>query len=255
MTIFKKYTSKIKGFMALMLTTIVGTTGVANAAGPAPVDLGMADNFAILAKSGVTTTGVTSVIGNIGVSPIAATAMTGFALSLDSAGQFSTSKLVTGKIYAADYSVPTPANQTTAVLNMEAAYTDAAGRAADVTEKNAGNIGGLTLKPGVYKWSSVVSIPTNLTLAGGPEDVWIFQVAKGLTMSNGARIILSGGALPKNIFWQVAEQVTLGTTSKFNGIILGKTAIVMQTGAEINGRALAQAAVTMDANSVTQPTI
>jgi len=240
---------------ALLITGVAGSVGVANAASPAPVDLGKVSNYAILAKSGITTTGITSVNGNIGVSPIAATSMTGFGLSLDSEGQFSTSKLVNGKVYAADYAVSTPANQTAAVLDMEAAYTDAAGRAADVSEKGAGNIGGLTLSPGVYKWSSVVTIPKSVTLAGGANDVWIFQIAKGLTMSNGAKIILSGGAQSKNVFWQVGEQVTLGTTSDFKGNILGKTAIVMQTGAVIDGRALAQTAVTMDANKVTQPTL
>jgi hypothetical protein len=252
---FESNTKQSVKFMAVLLTAMVGSTGLANAAGPDPVDLGAANNFAILAKSGITTTGITSVTGNIGVSPIAATAMTGFGLSLDSAGQFSTSQLVNGKVYAADYAVPTPAEQTKAVLNMEAAYTDAAGRPADFTEKGAGNIGGLTLSPGVYKWSSVVTIPKSVTLSGGANDVWIFQIAKGLTMSNGAKVILSGGAQAKNVFWQVGEQVTLGTTSNFNGIILGKTAIVMQTGAVINGRALAQTAVTLDANTVTQPTL
>lgn len=253
MRTFKRYAKRQTGIVAVLLSAMVGSTGVANAAGPAPVVLGAADNYVILAKSGITTTGVTSVIGNMGVSPIAATAMTGFGLALDSAGQFSTSKLVRGKIYAADYAVPTPANQTTAVLNMEAAYTDAAGRAADISEKGAGSIGGLTLVPGVYKWSSAVTIPTNVTLKGGANDVWIFQIAQGLTMSNGTKVILSGGALPKNVFWQVAGQVTLGTTADFSGIILSKTAIVMQTGAVIHGRALAQTAVTLDANTLTQP--
>ena len=252
---FECNTKRPIGIMAVLLTAIVGSTGVATAAGPDSVGLGAANNFAILAKSGITTTGITSITGNIGVSPIAATAMTGFGLSLDRAGQFSTSRLVTGKVYAADYAVPTPADQTTAVLNMEAAYSDAAGRAPDFTEQGAGNIGGLKLTPGVYKWSSVVTIPTSVTLMGGPNDVWIFQIAKGLTVSNGAKVIMSGGALPKNVFWQVAEQVTLGTTSNFSGNILSKTAIVMQTGAVVNGRALAQTAVTLDANTVTQPAI
>jgi hypothetical protein len=253
MKLFKTMTKKPIKFVAAVVTAMAGISSFAMAASPQPVDLGNAGNYAILSKAGITTTGVTSVIGNIGVSPIAATAMTGFGLSLDSAGKFSTSKLVTGKVFAANYAVPTPADLTTAILDMESAYTDAAGRPSDITEKNNGDIGGLVLSPGVYKWSSAVTIPKNVTLKGSANDVWIFQIAKGLTVSNGTQVILSGGAQAKNVFWQVGEQVTLGTTAKFDGVILGKTAIVMKTGAKINGRALSQTAVTMDANAVTQP--
>jgi hypothetical protein len=219
-------------------------------ASPKPVSLGMSANYVILSKSGISTTGVTSIIGNIGVSPIAATAITGFGLILDRTGQFSISPIVTGNIYAATYAVPTPANLTTAIHNMEAAYTDAAGRAANVTELGAGNIGGMTLSPGVYKWSSSLSIPIDVTLSGDANSVWIFQIAGGLTVSSAKTIILAGGAQAKNIFWQVAGVATLGTTSDFKGVILCKTAIVMQTGAVITGKALAQTAVTLDANKV-----
>src|SRR3989344_6599332 len=131
---------------------------------PAAVDLGTAGNFIILAKSGVSTTGTTSITGDIGVSPIDSTAITGFGLIADSSNQFSTSSLVNGSIYAADYAPPTPAVMTTAISNMETAYTDAAGRAPDSTELGAGNIGGLTLAPGVYKWGTGVTIPTDVTL-------------------------------------------------------------------------------------------
>ncbi len=227
-------------------------------AAQAPVDLGSAGNFVILAKSGITTTGTTSIVGDIGVSPIVATAITGFGLILDASGQFSTSdpsSLVTGKVYAADYAVPTPANMTTAVSDMETAYTDAAGRTLpDFTELGAGNIGGLTLVPGLYKWSSGVTIPTDVTLSGGPDDVWIFQIAGTLDISSATSVILSGGAQAKNIFWAVAGAVTLGTTSEFKGNILCQTAIAMNTGATLNGRALAQTAVTLDANAIVKPT-
>ena len=136
---------------------------------------------------------------------------------------------------------------------MQTAYTDAAGRPAGVTELGAGNIGGLTLAPGVYKWSSGVSIPTNVTLRGGENDVWIFQIAGTLKISSGKMVILRSGAQAKNIFWQVAGATTLGTYSTFNGNILDKTNIAVQTGATLNGRALAQTAVTLDANTVTTP--
>jgi hypothetical protein len=143
---------------------------------------------------------------------------------------------------------------TAAVSDMQTAYIDAAGRTnPTATELGAGNIGGLTLAPGLYKWGTGVTIPTNVTLSGGPNDVWIFQIAQNLDVSSGVSIILSGGAQANNVFWVVAGQTTIGTTAVMNGTILDQTAIVMNTGAQLNGRALAQAAVTLDANMVTEP--
>lgn len=223
------------------------------AAGPGAVNLGTAGNFVILSKTGISTTGSTAVTGDIGVSPTAATYVTGFALTLPAASAFSTSAQVTGKIYAPGYANPTPSNLTTAVQDMQTAYTDAAGRAPTVTELGAGNIGGLTLAPGVYKWGTGLAIPTDVTLSGGANDVWIFQIAQNLNLSPATKIILSGGAQASNIFWVVAGQTTIGTTAVFNGNILDQTAIVLTTGAKLNGRALAQTAVTLDSNSVTIP--
>jgi hypothetical protein len=176
--------------------------------------------------------------------------MTGFGLVMDHSNQFSRSSLVTGKVYAADYTPPTPATMTAAISAMDAAYTDAAGRAPGVTELGAGNIGGMTIAPGVYKWSTGVTIPTDVTLSGGPNGVWIFEIAQNLDISSGRHVILSGGAQAKNIYWVVAGQTTLGSGSVFNGNILDKTAIVENTGAVLHGRALAQTAVTLDANTV-----
>ncbi len=240
---------------SLAISFLLGLAGpiVALGAGPGAVNLGTAGNFVILSKTGISTTGATSITGDIGVSPIAASAITGFALTLPAAGAFSTSALVTGKVYAPGYADPTPANLTTAVLDMQTAYTDAAGRAPNVTELNAGNIGGLTLAPGVYKWGTGVTIPTDVTLSGSATDIWIFQIAQTLTVSSGAKIILAGGAKAGNIFWVVAGQTTVGTTAVFNGNILDQTAVVLNTGAQLNGRALAQTAVTLDSNSVTIP--
>jgi hypothetical protein len=173
---------------------------------------------------------------------------------MDASGTFSTSSLVTGKVYASDYTPPTPANLTTAVLNMQTAYTDAAGRTLPAaTELGAGNIGGMTLAPGLYKWSTGVIIPTDVTLSGGPDDVWIFQIAQTLTVSNGVHVNLIGGAQAKNVFWQVFGDTTLGTTSVSNGNILCQTLIAMNTGATLNGRALSQTAVTLDASAVVKP--
>jgi hypothetical protein len=225
--------------------------GGVTAAGPAPVSLGTAGNYVLLSKAGISTTGTTKITGDIAVSPIAATAITGFGLVLDKSGAYSRSSVVVGKVFAANYAVPTPGLLTTAVKDMQTAYTDAAGRKAGVTELGAGNLGGLTLAPGVYKWSSNVTIPTNVTLSGGNNDVWIFQIAGNLSTSSAKQVILAGGAQAKNVFWQVAGSTTLGTTSSFNGTILDKTNIALMTGAVLNGRALAQTAITLDA--ITRP--
>ena len=221
--------------------------------GPAPVVLGTAGNYVILAKTGISTVPTSAITGDIGVSPAAASFLTGWALVLDSTGVFATSSQVTGKVYAANYAPPTPSNLTTAVNDMLTAYTDAAGRAPDYTELGAGNIGGMTLPPATYKWSTGVSIPTNVTLNGGPNDVWIFEIAKGITMSSGAKVILTGGALPQNIFWQSAGVVTIGTTAHMEGVILSQTGITLNNGASVNGRLLAQTAVTLNNNAVTAP--
>jgi len=225
------------------------------ALGQDPVLLGLAGNFVILTKTGISTTGVTSIVGDIGVSPIAATAITGFGLILDASNEFSTSSLVTGKVYAADYAPPTPANMTTAVSDMETAFTDAAGRTLpDYTELGAGDISGMTLAPGLYKWGTGVLITSvGVTLSGGANDVWIFQIAGDLTVSNSAMVTLSGGAQAKNIFWQVSGQATLGTAADFKGIILSQTLISLNTGAVMNGRALAQTAVTLNATTIAKP--
>jgi hypothetical protein len=218
-----------------------------------PVNLGAAGGFAILAKSGISTVPPSAITGNLGVSPAAASYITGFSLIADSGNVFSSSQQVTGQVFAADYAVPTPTNLTTAVGDMQLAFTDAAGRAPGVTELGAGNIGGMTLAPGVYKWGTGLLIPTDVTLSGIATDVWIFQIAQDLTMSSGATIHLAGGAVPRNVFWQVAGLVDLGTTAHCEGIILGQTSVALHTGASVNGRLLAQTAVTLDASTVVQP--
>jgi len=237
---------------ALAANTVWSFTTAGATSGLAVVDLGAAGNYVILAKSAITNIPNSAVTGDMGLSPAATSYITGFALT-DATG-YATSPQVTGKIYAADMADPTPINLTTAVENMITAYNDAAGRTnPDFLNLGAGNIGGETLTPGLYKWTSAVIIPTDVTISGGPNDVWIFQVAGTLTMSSAVKITLSGGAQAKNIFWQTAGDVTFGTTSHFEGIILGQTGINLQTGASINGRMLAQTAVTLQMNTVTQP--
>ena len=191
----------------------------------APVNLGTAGDYAILAKTGISTVPDSVITGNIGVSPIDSTAITGFSLTVDATNEFSSSTQVTGKAYAADYASPTPSNLTTAVSNMETAYTDAAGRAANYTELYTGDISGQTLTAGVYKWGTGVLINSDVTLNGGANDVFIFQIAKGITQASDTKIILTGGVQAKNIFWQAAQTVSIGTGAHFEGIILGKTNI------------------------------
>lgn len=219
----------------------------------ASVKLGTAGNFVILTKTGVTSVPPADITGNIGVSPIAATAITGLDLTMDATNVFSTSQQVIGKVFAADYASPTPANLTTAVGDMELAFTDVAGRAPDVTELGAGNIGGKTLVPGVYKWGTGLLIPTNVTLTGGSNDVWIFEVAQDLSLSSAANVVLKGGARPENIFWQVSGGVTLGSTAHLEGIVLSKTAITLDAEASVHGRLLSQTAVTLINNTIVQP--
>ncbi|MDA3926607.1 MAG: ice-binding family protein [Kiritimatiellae bacterium] len=243
---------------AAIILTMIHLSGLTAMGGypDLPIGLGSAGNFAILAKSGISTVSGSQVTGDMGVSPIGSTAITGFSLIIDSSGTFSTSTQVTGKIYASDYAAPTPSILTTAVSDMETAYTDAAGRTLpDYTELGAGNISGMTLSPGLYKWSTAVLINTDVTLAGGPEDVWIFQIAGNLTMASAQSVILSGGAQAGNIFWQVAGGVgvEIGTTAHIEGIILSQASITIQTGASMNGRLYAQTAVTLQSNAVSEP--
>ena len=222
----------------------------------APVQLRTSADFAILAKAAISTVPNSAVSGNIGVSPAAASYITGFALIADPSNAFATSTQVVGggRVFAANYAVPTPTILTTAVQDMEGAYSDAAGRATpEFLNMGSGNLGGLTLEPGLYKWGSSVTLPTDLAISGGPNDVWIFQMSGDLVMSAAKRVILSGGAQAKNIFWQVAGQVVVGTTAHLEGVVLAKTGITLKTGSSLNGRALAQTMVALDSATIVPP--
>ena len=204
-------------------------------AAQAPVSLGAAAKFAVLAATTVTSSGATTVNGNLGVSP--GTKVTG-------------SLKVSGMIHAGG---PTAAQ---AQGDLTAAYNDAAGRTAGALTV-AGNLGGLTLTPGLYKSTSSLEISAgDLTLdaRGDTNAVFIFQMASTLTTTSGRQVILNGGARAANIYWQVGSSATLGTTSVFKGNILASTSITVTTGAAVEGRLLARtAAVTLDTNTITPP--
>ena len=219
----------------------------------AVINLGTADDFVILSKTGIATTGTTSVVGNIGVSPVSASYITGFGLIMDSGTEFATSSLVTGQVFAADYLIDTPVYLTTAVADMMTAYTDGAGRTADFTELYTGDLSGKTLASGVYMWSNDVLINTDLTLDGSSTDIFIFQVAGTLTMAANTQITLTGGILPEHIFWVVADTVAIGSGADFQGVILSMTNVSMGTGSTITGMIYAQTSVSLDATTVTKP--
>ncbi len=242
------------------------------AAGPLPVNLLSisTNNFAILSKTGITNTGshISIITGNIGSSPITAAAMDNVFCSEITGTIYGVDAAYTGSGTQACFAGNPPMSNKTlvdnAVLDMGTAYGDAAGRTGPTaTELGAGNIGGMTLAPGLYKWSTDVTIPTSVTLSGGANDVWIFQISGNLNIASGGsvpagiKVILSGGAQASNVFWQVGGPTgaTLGTYSTFNGTILSAKQVIIQTGAVLNGRALAQTQVTLDANTVSVPTV
>ncbi|WP_426197552.1 ice-binding family protein [Massilia sp. DWR3-1-1] len=233
---------------ALLAAPLVASAGTSSPV-QSPVKLGSAGTFALLSKTGITDVYASVITGDVGASPI-----TGAAIGL------TCGEIASGILYTVDAAGPLPCSVTAATLltsavgDMEAAYTDAAGRSRpDFTELGSGEIGGRTLVPGLYKWGTDVKISSDVRLAGGPNDVWIFQVSGGIHQANASRVTLTGGALAKNVFWQSAGAVSIGTTAHFEGVLLAKTLVAVKTGASVNGRLLAQTAVTLEKNRITQP--
>ncbi|KAI0046255.1 antifreeze protein [Auriscalpium vulgare] len=239
-------------FSNLFTVSILAALASVHAIGPAAVNLRTAGNYAILSKTGVSTVPPSVITGQVAVSPIAATGLTGFSLTVDSTGQFSTSNQVTGKLFAASYAAPTPSTLTVAIGDLGTAFTDATGRVnPDFSNLASGAIGGLVLAPGLYKWTTGVSIGSDVTIAGGATDTWIFQVTGTLTVAAAKKIVLTGGALASNIVWVVTGAVNAGAGAHLEGVILGKTSITLQTGATANSRLLAQTSVALQKATVT----
>jgi uncharacterized repeat protein (TIGR02543 family) len=224
--------------------------------GPGVVDLGTAGNFAILTKSGIDRIGTVLITGDIGVTPIDHTALTGFSEIMDPSGEFSTSIYVVGNIYAADYAPPTPTYVGTAMLDQETAHTTAMGLTTDViVDLGAGDISGMTLAPGLYKFNTGLLITNQgVTLSGGPNDTWVFQIEDDFTVQDAAKITLAGGALAKNIFWITRKQALLGSTVEFHGNIVASTLISLNSETTVYGRLLCQTAATLISSYVIKPT-
>ncbi|MDD4977618.1 MAG: ice-binding family protein [Gallionella sp.] len=259
--------------LAAVLSACGGSSSGGAAAGPglgavgavcsgaSCVNLGAAGKYAILAKTNVSTVPNSVVTGNVAVSPAARTFLTGWSLITEPTDTSFGSAQVSGRLFAADnVGGTTSVNLTTAVGDMGTAYTAAVGLAPAggglITAcPGAGAFGGLTLAAGVYKCTPAVGIAaaTNLTLNGTATDVWVFQMAGGYTQAAATQVILTGGALPQNVFWVSAATVTVGATAVMQGVVLSQTNIVMGAGSTVNGRLLAQTAVTLNQTTVTQP--
>jgi hypothetical protein len=243
--------------MKLNLLLLSAAAMVSAATAIDTVELGTAGTYTILAKTGISTIPASYITGNIAVYPIAAAAITGFELTLESVngGIFSTdsSSQVVGTVFAADYASPTPADLIAAVGYMETAYTDAAGRPntdAAMINPGGGEIGGSTLYAGVYNFNTNIKITSEVAFNGGPDDVFILQTSGSIVQAANTKVILSGGALAKNIFWQVAGQVTVHAGAHMEGVLLVKTAVTFNTGSSLNGRILAQTAVTLQSATI-----
>jgi hypothetical protein len=241
----------------LLLLAALVNAAAQTAIETSPVNLGTACNYVILAKSGISTVPTSAITGNIAVSPIAATAMTGFGLSLDLGGQFSTATQFTGQAFAASYGGATAAALTVAVLDMQTAYTDAAGRPnADTTRINvgAGDISGLTLTPGVYTFQVGISFSADIYFdADGDSDaVFLLQTTGNLIQAANINVILQGGARAENIYWQVAGYVNVGVGAAMKGILLSKTAVTFMTGSSLDGLIFAQTACVLQMATISQ---
>jgi hypothetical protein len=239
------------------------------------VSLLTASNYVILAKDDISTLPNSVITGDI-----AAGAMTGFSLTLDLSGQFSTSSQVVGKAFAANYAAHTEASLTSAVSAMEAAYTNAASRVNTNTERinlgggnlGSGNLGGglfggglislifggadAPLTPGVYTFNTGdVTIGSDITFSGSSTDIFIIQISGDLVQTASTNVSLSGGARVANIFWQIAGDVEVGAGAHMEGILVVKADVTFKTGSSLSGRVLSQTSCNLQRAMITEPTV
>jgi len=262
---FESITKPMMWSTTLLLAAIVagcgGGNGVPGAkagavgaicSGTGCVNLGTAANYAILAKTGVSSVPNSVVTGNIGLSPAARSFLTGWSLITEPTDTSFGSAQVSGRLFAADnVGGTTPADLTTAVGDMQTAYTTANGGAAGAACPGTGNFGGLIITAGVYDCAVPVGITTSTTLSG--PGVFVFRITGTLTQAAATQVNLTGGAVAQNVFWVVSSTVAIGTTATMNGVILGKTNTTVGQGATVNGRILAQTAVALNQTTVTPP--
>ena len=242
-----------RGFLACAALLAFLPAAASAAAPQEKVDLGSAGRYVVLAGSLISNIPGSAITGDIGLSPAAGSFITGFG-----------ENEITGTVFTTDAtgpagSVPAASDLTAAKGSVTVAYNDMAGRSpvpsGTFLNPGSGNIGGATLESGLYKFTGGASITgSDLTLMGGADEIWIFQIASDLVVGNGIKVILAGGARAENVFWQVGTSATLGTTSVFKGTIVADQSISMNTGASLEGRALARiAAVTLASNAITRP--
>jgi hypothetical protein len=222
-------------------------------AGPVPLALKTANNFAILAKIGVTLGAGAGITGDVGLDALAG--LTGFGEVADASGTYFTGSGVTGRIYTAANSKPTPAMLATAAADMTAVYAEAVARIpVDGTDKGGAELGGQTLLPGLYHWTTAATLTGALTLDGGANDVWILRVNGALAVAADAYVLLVNGAQASNVYWVVVGAVTGGAGSVIEGQVLSGGAISTGVGTVLNGRALSATGVSIGAGSTVHKT-
>ncbi len=244
----------IIGIAAIVGCSASGSGGAATtppAATLAAVPLLTADNYEVLATTTVTSSLVPAsvITGDVGVRNVS-TSLVNLGIVIGVPADHWTSTQVAGKLFSTDLGVAENVALAAANADMVAAYTNAAARLkptkTDLNSGVMGNIGTLTIPPGLYKFTTAVVIPVaGVTLSGSATDIWIFQVNGALTTSALSNVTLTGGALAANIFWQVGGATTLGATSVFNGIVLSSGAVTVSDGATVHGKLLGETAVTM----------
>jgi hypothetical protein len=208
-----------------------------------------AANYAVLSEISITTSAISTITGNIGVSPATSITITNFGLILDVLGEFSLASQVSGKVFAADYAGRVPQELIDAINDFKAAFIDAMTRPNSIDVNinvGGGELGNMTLEPGVYTFTISpigITINVDLTLNGGPDDVFIIQTNGPLTLAPDTEVILTGGITPENVFWVVAGDVTVGTDAELQGVVLAASDVLFEGGSTLEGRILAKGAV------------